>query len=239
MGERRGALGALPARHTLRPPRRAGGVEQQRQILGPRLRRNAARGAGQFLEAAGASFRAAIRDARQPARRNRAADRGSGRLVEHDCTGVGIPQAIIQLFSFDAPIERGHDDPDELTRPVERSHLQPVLQDYRQAVSAAKAEGGQPAPHAADLTIPRRVAESPLPVDDRQRVGTALDHGEKGAAQIKHGPGLDEYWGAAFVAAAQKPSQEEVFPTLSALYLAPPRVSKFLVRQRVVASAAS
>jgi hypothetical protein len=29
MGERRGALGALPARHTLRPPGRAGGVEQQ------------------------------------------------------------------------------------------------------------------------------------------------------------------------------------------------------------------
>src|SRR5712671_2573689 len=59
MGERRGALGALPARHTLRPPGRAGGVEQQRQILGPGLRRNAARGAGQFLEAAGASFGAA------------------------------------------------------------------------------------------------------------------------------------------------------------------------------------
>jgi hypothetical protein len=61
-------------------------------------------------------------------------------------------------------------------------------------VSAAEAEGGQPARHAADLTIRRRVSEPPLPVDDRQRVGTAVDHGEKGAAQIKHGPGLDEDW---------------------------------------------
>jgi hypothetical protein len=132
MSERRGALGALPARHTLRPPRRAGGVEQQRQILGPGLRREAARGAGQFLEPARAAFGPADRDARQSARRNRAADRGSGHLVEH--------------------------------------------------------EGGQPARHAADLTVPRRVAQPPLPVDDRQRVGTALDHGKKGAAQIKHGP---------------------------------------------------
>jgi hypothetical protein len=56
--------------------------------LGPGLRRNAARGAGQFHEAAGACFGAANRDARQPARRNRAADRGSGRLVEHDLTGA-------------------------------------------------------------------------------------------------------------------------------------------------------
>jgi hypothetical protein len=31
-----------------------------------------------------------------------------------------------------------------------------------------------------------RQHQSPLPVDDRQRVGTALDHGEKGMAQIKH-----------------------------------------------------
>src|SRR5947207_2784539 len=110
---------------------------------------------------------------------------------------------------------------------------------YSQAVSAAEAEGGQPAPHAADLTIPRRVAESPLPVDDRQRVGTALDHGEKGAAQIKHGPGSTNIAVAAFVAAAQKPSQEEVLPTRSALYLGLLGASKCLVRQRVVASAAS
>ena len=203
------------------------------------LRRKAARGASQFLEAAGTAFGAANRDPRQSARRHRAADRGSGHLVEHDGTSVGIAEAVIQLFGLDAPIERGHDDPDELTRPVERSHLQPVLQDYSQAVSAAEAEGGQPAPHAADLTIPRRVAESPLPVDDRQRVGTALDHGEKGAAQIKHGPGSTNIGVAAFVAAAQKPSQEEVLPTRSALYLALLGASKCLVRQRVVASAAS
>ena len=97
----------------------------------------------------------------------------------------------------------------------------PRLRYIRQALAGCRTgEGSQPARHTANLTIPRRVAEPPLPVDDRQRVGTALDHGEKGAAQIKHGPGLDEYWGAAFVAAAQKPSQEEVLPTLSALYLA-------------------
>jgi hypothetical protein len=45
--------------------------------------------------------------------------------------------------------------------------------------------------------------------------------------------------GAAFVAAAPKPSQEEAFPTLSALYLALRGVSKLIGRQRVDASAAS
>jgi hypothetical protein len=37
----------------------------------------------------------ADRDARQPARRQCTTDRGSTDLVEHDCTGVGIAQAII------------------------------------------------------------------------------------------------------------------------------------------------
>ena len=147
-------------------------------------------------------------------------DVSSGHLVEHDSTSVGIAQAIIQLFGLDGPIERRHDDADELACPMERSHFQPVLQDYNQAVSAAKAKRAQPAHHAADLAIPRRVTEPPLPVDDRQRVGTVLDDGEKGAAQIKHGPGSTNIGVAAFVAAAQKPSQEEVLPTRSALYLA-------------------
>src|ERR1700730_11572652 len=57
--------------------------------------------------------------------------------------------------------------------------------------------------------------------------------------KIKHGPGSTNIGVAAFVAAAQKPSQEEGLPTRSALYLALLGASKCLVRQRVVASAAS
>src|SRR5208282_2834698 len=99
------------------------------------------------------------------------------------------------------------------------SHLQPVLQDYSQPVSVTEAEGGQPAPHAADLAIPRRVAEPPLPVDDRQRVRIALDHGEKGAAQIKHGPGLDKYWWRGLRGGCSETVSGRVSATLSVIHL--------------------
>jgi hypothetical protein len=45
------------------------------------------------LDQAGTAFGAANRDARQSARRHRVADRGSGHLVEHDGTSVGIAEA--------------------------------------------------------------------------------------------------------------------------------------------------
>jgi hypothetical protein len=55
--------------------------------------------------------------------------------------------------------------------------------------AAAEAECQQPAGHAADFGVPCRVVKTPLAVDDRQRVGAALDYGEKGATQVKHGSG--------------------------------------------------
>jgi hypothetical protein len=53
MGEGGGALGAVPARHALRPPGRARGVQQQRQILGPGSRRKPVRAALQVFKTAG------------------------------------------------------------------------------------------------------------------------------------------------------------------------------------------
>jgi hypothetical protein len=189
MGKGGGAFGAVPARHALGPSGRARRVEQQRQILRPGLRLEPAGGAAQFFEAAGAAVFPADRNPRQPLRRHGAGDGGRGGIVENDSGGFGIGKAIVQLFGFCSPVERGHYDTRELTRPMQARHFEPVLQDHGQPVAAFDAERRQPARHARDLGIPRRIAEPPLPIVNRHCVGTAFDCSKKGPAQIKHDRG--------------------------------------------------
>jgi hypothetical protein len=128
----------------------------------------------------------ADRDPRQKLRRRGAGDDLRGNIVVKDGRGFGIGKAVIQLLGLDPPVERGHDDTRELAGPMHARHLQPVLQDHGQPVAAPDAECGQPTRHARDLGVPRPIAEPPLPVGDRDRVGTAFDRGEKGPPQIKH-----------------------------------------------------
>jgi hypothetical protein len=69
---------------------------------------------------------------------------------------------------------------------MQARHLEPVLQDHSETVTAPEAERRQPTGNARDLLIPGPIAEPPLAVDDRGRLGAAFDRSKKGPAQIKH-----------------------------------------------------
>ena len=79
-----------------------------------------------------------------------------------------------------------HDDAGELTCPVQARHLEAVLQDHSETVTTAEAERRQSAGDTRDLLIPGRIAEPLVAVDDRGRVGAALNCSKKGSTQIKH-----------------------------------------------------
>jgi hypothetical protein len=140
MGEGGGALGAVPARHTLRPPGRARSVKQQRQVLGPGSRPEPVRAALQVFETAGGPVDLADCDPRKPLGRCRVGDGARRDIVEDDRGGVGIGEAIVQLPGLDPPVERRHADAGELARPMQASHFEPVLQDDRQPVATPEAE---------------------------------------------------------------------------------------------------
>jgi hypothetical protein len=69
---------------------------------------------------------------------------------------------------------------------MQARHLHPVLQDDGEPVAAPEAEPGQPIRDAANLGIPFGVGKPPLAVDNRHRVGAALDARKEAAAEIKH-----------------------------------------------------
>ena len=69
---------------------------------------------------------------------------------------------------------------------MQARNLDPVLQDDGEPVAAPEAKRGKPVGNAANLGIPFGIGEPPLAVDDRQRVGAALDTRKKAAAEIKH-----------------------------------------------------
>src|SRR5215472_15819566 len=140
----------------------------------------------QPFETAGSPVDLADCDPQQPLGRSRAGDGVRRDSVEDDRGGVGISEAIIQLFGLDAPIERRHDNAGELTCPVEARHFEPVLQDESETVAAPEAELGQLACEARDLLVPGRIAEPPLAISDGGRVWAALNRSEEGPAQIKH-----------------------------------------------------
>jgi hypothetical protein len=61
-------------------------------------------------------------------------------------------------------------------------HIEPVLQDDREPVAAFDAQSGEASGRPADLSVPFAIAEAAYAIADRQRLGTALGAGEKGAA---------------------------------------------------------
>ncbi len=69
---------------------------------------------------------------------------------------------------------------------MQARHLEPVLQDHSETVTTAEAERRQSAGDTRDLLIPGRIAEPLVAVDDRGRVGAALNCSKKGSTQIKH-----------------------------------------------------
>jgi hypothetical protein len=140
----------------------------------------------QFFETAGGPVNFADSYTGQPLGRCRAGDSVSRDIVEGDRSDFGIGEAIVQLLRLDPPVERRHDNARELASPVYAGHFEPVLQDHRKTVAAPEAELGQPACDACYLLIPGGIAEPPLAVDDRGRVGAAFNRSKKRSTQIKH-----------------------------------------------------
>ena len=179
MGERRGALGAVPARHAFRPPGRARGVEQQatdprllpERLTVPRGRMPIGR-TGSVPPSASPSAIARQISAPLAAPGNRL---GRNR-IEDDRARLGIGKAVIELVGLEPPVERRHDDAEKLAGPMQARHLEPVLQDDRKPVAALQAEPAEPGCDRGKS--PRYhcgVAEPPRAIDDRHRVGAALD----------------------------------------------------------------
>ena len=144
MGEGGGALGAVPAQHALRPPGRARGVEQERQVFGPGSRPEPVRAALQVFETAGCPVDLADCDPRHPLGRCRAGDGVRRDIVEDDRGGVGIGEAIVELLGLDAPVERRHDDAGELACPMPARHFEPVLQDDGETVARRRPSAVNP-----------------------------------------------------------------------------------------------
>ena len=65
---------------------------------------------------------------------------------------------------------------------MQARHLQPVLQDRREPVAASQPQRRKPGGDPGNFAVPGRVGEPPPAIDDRQRVGRALDRREEGAA---------------------------------------------------------
>ena len=159
MGERGGALGALAARHALRPRGGARRIEHDRPGfgVGPRPRILGA-AAEQGFEGELIRLRPPERDPCQLPRRLGRMHRRRGGVLVHDRHRHGIVEAEIELVGARAPIERRDDDAGELARPVDGRRLPAVLQHGDQMIARRRARARRsrsPAPRCADTTPDR------------------------------------------------------------------------------------
>ena len=190
VGDRRGALGALAARHALRLRGGAGGVEHHRPGIGADARFGIAGIVQkQHIEPDFIALRRAERDtlARAPAFDARSASAGDV-LVDQRPWPRNL-QAVVDLVGLGAPVDRRDDDAGELAGPVQRRRLPAVLQHGDQMIAGHQAELVEAGHHGRDAAVPLRIGQSHRAVDDGERVGIALHAGEKAGAEIKHGQG--------------------------------------------------
>ena len=186
VGERCGALGTVVSWHAFRPPGRARGIEQHGEILRSGSRTQRAAGSRPVVEPAGAILGVTNRNTRQISRPPGPGNRVNRNRVEDDGAGSCIGKTVIELLGLHAPVERGHDDPEELAGPMEARHLEAVLQDDGEPVAPPEAKRRKPLGNAPNLCIPFGIGELTLAVDDGQRVRAALDTRKKATAEIKH-----------------------------------------------------
>src|SRR5262249_58044009 len=92
-----------------------------------------------------------------------------------------------------APADRGEDQAEHVTRPVERRHLVAIAHDGREMIALLQSHAGERAGGGADLGVPPRKGALTLAIDDRNRVRLAFDRCSEGGTQIHHSPPVRFY----------------------------------------------
>ena len=198
MRQRRGAFGALAARHALRLGGGARRVEHHRPGLGI--------GAGLRIR----RIRRDQRLERDIARQHRRRSSGTCRPRPRPCTacrrhalidqrlGLGVGEAIVELVRGRAPVQRRDDDAGELAGPMDGRRLPVVLQHRDQMVAGLEPQPVEARDQRGNPPVPLRIGETHVAIDDGERVRVARNAGQKARAKIKHG---FKHWSSVFLAA--------------------------------------
>ena len=168
-----GPLRAVAARHALRPARRAGGVEHDRPVL-----RRGARGGRRALKQG--VERGSRLDAADRLRAGRGGDGRGGFRAEDHRVGLGVREAVVDLFRLEPPVERHDELARKLAGPVEGRRVERVLEHGRNA-PAFEAAGEPERP-----VEPGAVGQPVRAGDNGRPVRRALGGLQKGGADIKH-----------------------------------------------------
>ena len=186
MGQRRGAFGALAARHALRLGGGARRIEHHRPGLGI--------GAGLRVRRIRRHQRLERRHRREYRRRSSGACRprprparpsADTRLIDQRL-GLGIGEAIVELVGGRAPVQRRDDDAGELAGPMDGRRLPVVLQRRDQMVAGLQPEPVEARDQRGNPPVPLRIGEAHVAIDDGERVRVARNAGQKARAKIKH-----------------------------------------------------
>ena len=199
VGERRGALGALAARHALRLRGGAGRVEHHRPGLGI--------GAGQCIRRVRRDQRFE-RDVARQSDRDLLALAGLGRRLHRvrrhrlidQRLGLGVVEAIVELVGGRAPVQRRDDDAGELAGPMDGRRLPVVLQRRDQMVAGLEPEPVEARDQRGNPPVPLRIGQAHLAIDDGERVRVARHAGQKAGSKIKHSSSIGR---SVFLAAAR------------------------------------